>query len=192
MAQATYSAVVMGASAGALEALTAILPVLPKDFPLPIMLVVHLPPNKDSTLADLLRFKCKLDVYEAEDKAPIEPGAIYIAPPNYHLLVEPDYHLSLSSDEPVMFSRPSIDVLFETAAEAYGEKLIGVVLTGANNDGSKGIRKICEYGGTAFVQDPETASAPQMPQAALKACATAQSLTLEQIAACLQKVATYG
>ena len=131
-------AVVIGASAGALEALSSLLPALPSDYRLPILIVVHLPPDKTSLLAELLRARCAIRVREAEDKEPIEPGVVYFAPPDYHLLVEQDRRLSLSDDEPVLFSRPSIDVLFESAADAYGGGLIGVVLTGANSDGANG------------------------------------------------------
>ena len=130
-------AVVIGASAGALEALSVILPSLQKGFRLPVMVVVHVPPDKRSVLVELFQAKCRLPVREAEDKEPISGGTIYFAPADYHLLVELDKSLSLSSDEPVLFSRPSIDVLFESAADAYGSALIAIVLTGANQDGAK-------------------------------------------------------
>ncbi len=181
-------AVVIGASAGAVEALTAILPALPGDFPLPVMVVVHVPPDKKSILADLFQYKCKVKVIEAEDKVAIEPASVYFAPPDYHLLVEKNQSLSLSSEEPVLFSRPAIDVLFETAADAYGESLIGIVLSGANEDGAKGLKAIVAAGGTALVQDPATAQSTPMPEAALKACPTALRLSLAEIAAYLQKV----
>jgi two-component system chemotaxis response regulator CheB len=113
-------AVVIGASAGALEALSVILPALPAGYGLPVFVVVHLPPDTRSILADLFQAKCHIPVREAEDKEPIRGGTIYFAPPNYHLLIEADRNVSLSSDEPVLFSRPSIDVLFESAADAYG------------------------------------------------------------------------
>jgi two-component system chemotaxis response regulator CheB len=124
-------AVVIGASAGALEVLSNLLPALPSDYRLPILIVVHLPPDNTSLFAELIRARCAIRVREAEDKEPIEPGVVYFAPPDYHLLVEEDKRLSLSDDEPVLFSRPSIDVLFESAADAYAGGLIGVVLTGA-------------------------------------------------------------
>lgn len=190
MGNARYSAVVIGASAGALDALSAILPALPKDYPLPILIVVHLPPERNSALPELMQAKCKLDVREAEDKEPILPGRVYIAPPDYHLLVEPDRRISLSSDEPVMFSRPSIDVLFESAADAYPDgDLIGIVLSGANYDGAKGLKAICATGGTAWVQNPATAQASTMPESALKACSEAKSLELLQIVAHLKDAA---
>lgn len=175
-------AIAMGASAGALEALSAVLPGLPDDFPTPIFVVVHLPAHHESLMAQLLREACRLPVREAEDKEPIEPGTIYLAPPDYHLLIEPDRRLSLSGEEPVLFSRPSIDVMFETAAEAYGPGLVGVVLTGANSDGARGLRAIRDAGGVGLVQRPDTALASAMPRAALASCPDAASLTLEEIA----------
>src|ERR1700753_543210 len=129
-------AIVIGASAGTLEALAAILPELPDRFDLPIIVVVHVPPDRRSVLAELFQAKCKIPVREADDKEPINAGTIYFAPPNYHLLTERDKSLALSDDEPVLYSRPSIDVLFESAAETYRARLIGVVLTGANQDGA--------------------------------------------------------
>jgi two-component system, chemotaxis family, protein-glutamate methylesterase/glutaminase len=182
-------AVVIGASAGALEALSAILPTLPKGYTLPILVVVHIPPDKDSLLAPILASKCKLKVQEAEDKQPIEPGTIYVAPPAYHLLVEKDRTLSLSNEEEVHFSRPSIDVLFETAADAYGSQLAGIVLTGANDDGAAGLRAIANAGGITVVQQPALAFSPMMPQAALHACPTARIMSLDAIATWLTSLA---
>lgn len=182
-------AVVIGASAGALEALSAVLPQLPGDFPLPIFVVVHLPADKKSIFADLLAAKCAMKVREAEDKEEIRPGHVYIAPPDYHLLIEDDGCLSLSADEPVLFSRPSIDVLFESAAEVYGESLIGVILTGANNDGAAGARTICAQGGAVIVQNPKGAFSGTMPEAALAACAAARVADLAEIADYLRKAA---
>lgn len=175
-------AIVIGASAGALEALTAILPLLPPDFAIPVFIVVHIPPDRQSVLAELFAAKCQIPVREAEDKEPIRPGTIYFAPPDYHLLVERDRSLALSSDEAVMFSRPSIDVLFETAADAYGAGLIAVVLTGANGDGSSGSRAVEDAGGGVLVQEPDHAFASQMPQAAIDVCASARVMSLGQIA----------
>jgi two-component system chemotaxis response regulator CheB len=182
------NAVVIGASAGALEALSAILPVLPAAYPLPILIVVHLPPDKDSLLATILQSKCSMNVREAEDKEPIRAGTVYVAPPDYHLLVEKDGTLSLSSEEEVHFSRPSIDVLFETAADAYGEQVVGIVLTGANADGADGLRAIAEAGGVAIVQQPELAFSSCMPQAALDACPSAQALSLDMIGTWLKSI----
>ncbi len=181
-------AVVIGASAGALEALSAILPKLPATFTLPIMVVVHIPPDRSSVLADLFRAKCRIPVQEAEDKEPIRPGTIYFAPPDYHLLVESNKCLALSSDEPELFSRPSIDVLFETAADAYGAGLIAIILTGANHDGAKGLRAVIDAGGAALVQDPNGAFASAMPEAAIRLCPESRVSSLEQIATYLQEI----
>jgi two-component system chemotaxis response regulator CheB len=182
-------AIAIGASAGALDALSIILPVLPRDFPLPIFLVVHLAPSRDSLLVELLRDKCLMDVQEVEDKEPIVPGTVFVAPPDYHMLVESDVHLSLSADEPVNYSRPSIDVLFESAADAYGAGLIGIILTGANDDGARGLRAIVQAGGTALVQCPEQSYAPAMPSAAIDSCPAARVLTIETIANYLLDIA---
>lgn len=192
MSAATLQAIAIGASAGALEALSVILPPLPADYRLPLFLVVHVPPDKESLLAEVLAAKCRLRVREAEDKIPIEAGTLYVAPPNYHLLVENDGCLSLSSDEEVLFSRPSIDVLFESAAEAYGPALGGIVLTGANEDGAAGLRAIAAAGGTAVVQQPALAAAAAMPRAALNACPSAQAMSLEGIGAWLQSLHQEG
>lgn len=180
-------ALVIGTSAGALDALSKVLPFLPPTFPLPVMVVVHLPPDKKSILAELFQKKCQLKVKEAEDKEPIQAGTIYFAPADYHLLVEQDRRLSLSSDEPVLYSRPSIDVLFETAADAYGAALIGLILTGANNDGAHGLKLIEQYGGRALVQQPEGAYATAMPAAAIAACTNPHILPLQEISDYLLK-----
>ncbi len=175
-------AIVIGVSAGGLKALSAILPGLPRDYPVPIMICIHLPPGKKSIVAELFDEKCALSVREAEDKEPIQPGTVYFAPPDYHLMVELDRRLSLSSEEPVLFSRPSINVLFETAADAYGASLLGIVLTGANNDGAQGLSTIMLSGGTAIVEDPAEAYQAAMPQAAIEACPGAQVLSLDDMA----------
>jgi two-component system chemotaxis response regulator CheB len=179
-------AVVICASAGALEALSVVLPALPADYPLPVLVVVHVPPDKKSVLAELFRAKCKIQVREPEDKDPIRGGTIYFAPPDYHLLVETDESLSLSDDEPVLFSRPSIDVLFESAADAYGAHLVAVVLTGANEDGAKGLRAVADAGGIAVVQNPTGAYATAMPLAAIAKCPGARVMALGDIAIYLQ------
>ncbi|MBF7015461.1 chemotaxis protein CheB [Novosphingobium sp. HR1a] len=183
------AAIVIGASAGAIQALLRILPALPGDFALPIIVVVHVPPGRRSELAALFAVKCQVAVREAEDKEPITAGTIYFAPPDYHLLVErtegSSHTLSLSTDAPVFFSRPSIDVLFESAAEAYGSLLMALILTGANEDGARGLKAVAEAGGQVYVQDPQSAYARAMPDAALAACGRAQVLSLSQIADCL-------
>jgi two-component system chemotaxis response regulator CheB len=165
------------------DALSVVLPALPEQYPLPVLVVVHLPPDKKSVMAELFRARCRVEVKEAEDKEPARPGTVYFAPPDYHVLVEPDGRLSLSSEEPVIYSRPSVDVLFESAADAYGESLVAVVLTGASADGARGLKAVCEAGGTALVQDPATAHSAAMPQAALAACPGAAALPLGEIAA---------
>ena len=180
------TAVVIGASAGAVEALSALLPSLPAQYPLPIIIVVHIPPDKKSALVDLFRIRCAMQVREAEDKEPISAATIYFAPPDYHLLIEMDKALSLSSDEPVLFSRPSIDVLFESAADAFGAGLAAIVLSGANQDGAKGLRAAVEAGGTAIIQDPDEAFASAMPMAAMAECPSAAILSLTEIAVYLQ------
>ncbi|HEX2147922.1 MAG TPA: chemotaxis protein CheB [Pseudorhizobium sp.] len=182
MTSSRYQAVVIGASAGAVEALSVVLPALPPTFKLPVIVVVHIPPDKRSVIADLFSAKCQLAVKEAEDKEPLVAGTIHFAPPDYHVLVEASKTLSLSNDEPVLFSRPSIDVLFESAADVYGPELIAIVLTGANQDGAKGTQAVLEAGGVGLVQVPETAFASAMPEAAIRACPTARVLSLEAIA----------
>lgn len=181
-------AVVIGASAGALEALSVILPALPAEFALPVIVVVHVPPDRHSLLAELFQAKCQVTVMEAEDKEPICAGTVYFAPSDYHLLVEVDRSLSVSSDEPVLFSRPSIDVLFESAADAYGPALIAIILTGANEDGAKGLRAVVDAGGIALVQDPHAAFASAMPEAAIDMVPDARVMSLAAIAAYLQEV----
>jgi len=190
MSAIAAEAVVIGASAGALEALSVILPALPADFSLPLMIVVHMPPDRPSILAELFQAKCRIEVREAEDKEPIKGGTAYFAPPDYHLLVETDKHLSLSSDEPILYSRPSIDVLFESAADAYGPALIAIVLSGANQDGSAGMKAVADAGGTAIVQSSEGAFAAAMPEAAKANCPSAQVLSPWEIAAYLEKVSS--
>jgi len=181
-------AIVIGASAGAVEALSVVLTALPASFRLPVIVVVHVPPDRRSVMAELFQAKCMLPVQEAEDKQPIVGGTIYFAPPDYHLLIEVDRCLSLSSDEPVLFSRPSIDVLFESAADAYGPTMIAIVLTGANHDGAAGLRAVVDAGGRGLVQDPETAFAAAMPEAAIQMCPSARVMSLEAIAQYLKEV----
>ncbi|MEN5051240.1 MULTISPECIES: chemotaxis protein CheB [Brevundimonas] len=182
MSSAPDRAVVIGASAGGVQALLALLPALPADFPWPIFIVLHVPADRSNVLAPLFEAQCGLEVKEAEDKEPVRPGVVYFAPSDYHLLVEENGDLALSSDEAINYSRPSIDVLFESAADAYGEGLIGVILTGANNDGAAGLKAVHAAGGVALVQDPTAAYARTMPQAARQACHAALVLPLERIA----------
>lgn len=180
--EAQTRAVIVGASAGAIQALSVILPGLPADYPMPVLVVVHVPSDGDSLLAPLFQAKCRMTVKEAEDKEPLAAGTIYFAPSDYHLLVEPDFTLSLSADEPVLHSRPSVDVLFDSAADAFGSGAIGVILTGANQDGAEGMAAICAAGGQALVEDPATAFAPAMPDAALARCPQAKPMSLADMA----------
>lgn len=178
--------VVVGVSAGGLQALGVLLGGLPADFPLPLAIVQHRS-KESSALCELLQDRSALPVSEVLDKQPIEPGHVYLAPPDYHLLVE-NGHFSLSVDEPVGFSRPSIDLTFGSAADAYGRGGVGVVLTGANHDGARGLRRIVDAGGRAVVQDPATADSASMPRAALAAVAEATVLPLAEIAAHLSSL----
>ncbi len=180
-----YSAVVMGVSMGGLNALGTVLPVLSADYAMPVIIVQHRSSDRDEFLCRYLDALCALSVIEAEEKMLVQTGCIYIAPPNYHVQVEMDYTFSLSVDPLVHYSRPSVDVLFETAAEAYRDKLVGVVLTGANSDGAAGLARIKELGGLTVIQDPETATAPEMPRAAMAAVQGDHILPLEAIGAFL-------
>lgn len=181
-----YKAIVIGASAGGLKAFLIILPKLPANFPLPILIAQHLHQESDSLLVELLSQKVTMKVKEAEAHEVITPGTIYIAPPGYHLLVEPDYTMALSVDELVNYSRPSIDVLFESAASAYGNSLIGILLTGANEDGAKGLKAIADHKGFVIVQDPSTAEVATMPAAGIRTTKTKNILSLEMIADILE------
>ncbi|RKZ90385.1 MAG: chemotaxis protein CheB [Candidatus Parabeggiatoa sp. nov. 1] len=176
-----FEAVVIGSSAGGIKALRAVLSALPSEFPLPIIIVQHLHPHSDSYLARILGAKCGLKVKQADEKETIADGVVYIAPPNYHLLIEEDRSFSLSIEGPVNFARPSVDVLFETAIYAYRDKLIGIILTGANNDGNQGVKKIKQIGGYVIVQDPATAEADAMPNAAIAVTKVDKILPIEQI-----------
>jgi two-component system chemotaxis response regulator CheB len=186
-----FDLIVIGASWGGLDALTLLVRGLPPDFGVPIVIVQHRGADAESLLSGLLQQWTDRKVLEPEDKAPIEAGDIYVAPANYHLLVETG-HLSLTTEAPVRYSRPSIDVLFGSAAHAYGERLIGVVLTGANEDGSRGLQCVAEFGGYCVVQDPATAEAPAMPAAALRRVPRAAVLPLSGIVAHLVDVAKNG
>lgn len=185
----TLQAVVIGASAGGVHALSQILPRLPADFPVPVLVVVHLPARRDNALVELFAARCRLHVKEAEDKERLQGGTVYFAPTDYHLLVEAGGSVALSSDEPVHHSRPAIDVLFESAADAYGPALMGIVLTGANHDGADGLKAVGTAGGIAIVEDPATAEVPTMPAAALAACPSARALGFDRIITHMQELA---
>ncbi|TCS35651.1 two-component system chemotaxis response regulator CheB [Paucimonas lemoignei] len=173
--------VVIGASAGGVDAIGNLLAALPADFAPAVAVVLHLPPDRPSMLAELFASRCALPVKEAEDKEPIQPGTVVVAPPDYHLQVEPDHTFSLSCDEPVLYSRPSIDVLFDSAAMAYGAALLGIILTGASADGTAGLKAVRARGGQAWVQDPEDAVARLMPAAAIADAGADRVLPLEQM-----------
>jgi two-component system chemotaxis response regulator CheB len=161
-------AIVVGASAGGVEALLSLLGPLRQGFVLPIIVVLHLPEERRSQLAEVFARRLMLPVEEATDKQDIAPGTVYFATPGYHLSVEQDRSLSLSLEERVHYSRPSIDYLFESAADVYGESLAAVLLTGANHDGARGLAQVKRRGGLTIVQDPEEAQVATMPLAALK------------------------
>ena len=176
-----YEAIVIGVSSGGMSALKILSSSLPMHFNIPIIIVQHLSAHSDGHWIKLLNEKSQLNIKEADEKDTIEKGYIYIAPPNYHLLIEKDKTFSLTIDERVNFARPSIDVLFESAAEAYTNKLIGIVLTGSNSDGTKGIKRIKDCGGLAIIQDPKTAESEYMPKSAIAAIVSDYILPLEDI-----------
>jgi two-component system chemotaxis response regulator CheB len=176
----TYGIAIVGTSWGGLSALRELVGSLPADLNLPVVLVQHRHKQSDHVMQTLLQDRTSLNVCEVEDKAPIVAGAIYIAPADYHLLVEPGY-FTLSVDEPIRYSRPSIDLTFSTAVDVFGNHTIGVVLTGANADGAEGLRRVHERGGLTIVQDPATAESPTMPTAALKAVPTAHVMPVRAI-----------
>jgi two-component system, chemotaxis family, protein-glutamate methylesterase/glutaminase len=166
-------AVVIGTSAGGVEALSLLLPALSATTRVAFLIVLHLPRDRPSLLAQIFAARCALPVLEATDKEPIQAGTVYFAPPDYHLLVEKpsrmvaQAQIALSTDVEVHFSRPSIDVLFESAAEAYGPRLLGVILTGANDDGAQGLAAVHAAGGVTVVQDPRSATSTAMVLAAM-------------------------
>ncbi len=183
-----FEAVVIGVSAGGLNALSVILAELPPGFKLPVIIVQHIHPSSDYYMVCLLDDKAGLTVKEAQDKEDIVAKTVYFAPPDYHLLIENDRTFSLSIEDRVNFTRPSIDVLFESASDVYGSGLIGIILTGANQDGSYGLKVIKERGGVAVVQDPETAESDFMPRAALRVVNADYIIPLNQIAQLLVKL----
>ena len=182
-------AVVMGASAGGVEALLALLTALPRDFPTPILVVLHIPRDRPSLLVSLFSRRCALAVREAEDKEPLLPGTVYFAPPDYHLLVDAGPCAALSVDPLVQYSRPSIDVLFEAAADLFRRRVLAVLLTGANSDGARGCAAVRAAGGLVMVQDPDEAQVRYMPEAALRLGAPDFLLRLEQMPDTLLRLA---
>ena len=183
-----FRAVVVGVSAGGLEALTVLLSGLTESFALPVAIVQHLHRTQEASPAGILDGRCPLVVKMAEEKESVQPGHVYFAPADYHLLVERDETFSLSIDERVNYSRPSIDVLFESAASVWASRLIGVILTGASSDGADGMRMIKECGGLTIAQDPSTARYPIMPQAAICATRVDYVLSLDEIGKLLGEV----
>lgn len=175
-----YDLVVVGTSWGGLAALRTLVEGLPKSFQMAVTLVQHRHKDSDHLLRTLLQERTSLEVCEVEDKMPLEQGRIYVAPPDYHTLVEPG-HFSLSTEAPVRFSRPSIDVTFLSAADSYGHRAVGIVLTGANADGSEGLKRISDRGGMAIIQDPATAESALMPAAAVKAVPRARVMGLSEL-----------
>lgn len=178
-----YRAVVIGGSAGSLDALAKFFAGLPAAMRLPVIVVVHLPSEGPGILHELLAPHSRLSMKQAEDKESIRDGTVYFAPPGYHLLIETDASFSLSVDEPVQYSRPSIDVLFESAADCYGDQLVGILITGGNQDGAAGLKRIRERGGLSIVQDPNTAETPFMPAAAIEHSAPAHVVPLAELGA---------
>jgi two-component system chemotaxis response regulator CheB len=175
-----FELIAMGASWGGMRALASVLEALPEGFELPVVVAQHRPASRGEMLEQVLARHSKLEVIAATDKEPLERGRVYVAPPDYHLIVEPG-HLALSVDEHVEFARPSIDVLFESAADAYGERAVGVLLTGVNRDGAAGLARIAAAGGFTVAEDPATAERSEMPAAAIELGAARKVLSLDRI-----------
>jgi two-component system chemotaxis response regulator CheB len=173
--------VVIGGSAGGVDALVGLVPALPPGFGPAVTCILHVPPDRDSRLAELFALRAALPVREAQDKEPIQPGTVYFAGSGYHLSIEQDRSFSLSCEPPVQFARPAIDILMESAADVYGPALAGILLTGANYDGAEGMCRIRECGGLTIVQDPEEAQARSMPEEAIRRCAPHMVLPLAGI-----------
>lgn len=182
--------VVIGGSAGGVDALIGLLPVLPTSFRSSVVCILHVPPDRESRLAELFELRAALPVREARDKESIEPGVIYFAGSGYHLSVERDRTFSLSCEPPVQFARPAIDVLMESSAHAYGPAMAAILLTGANFDGADGMCRVRERGGLTIVQDPDEAQASAMPGEAIRRCAPHLVLPLSGIRAMLPLLET--
>ena len=183
-----YEAIVIGVSSGGMEAMKFLFSALPREFSIPIIVVQHMSPHSDSQWISVVKKNFPLEFKEADEKEKILPGHIYIAPPNYHLLVEADRSFSLSVEPKVNYARPAIDVLFQTASMVYKEKLIGIVLTGSNHDGAEGLKQIKVCGGLCIVQDPATAASSYMPQAALEAAQPQYVLSLKKVIDLLKSI----
>ena|SRR5438132_1657045 len=176
----SFEIIVMGTSLGGFHALKTVLGELSAEFPLPIVIVQHRSFEDSEAFSPLLASYVQLPVVEVEDKQEIQPGQIFVAPANYHLLIDGS-HLALSTDGPVLHARPSIDVLFESAAECLGQGVLGILLTGMSRDGTSGLKRIREYGGFTVVQDPVTAQGRIMPEAAIESAVADKILPLEKI-----------
>lgn len=184
---ARFQLVVIGGSQGAFRALQIMLRALPADYPLPVVIAVHRLPDPDSSLAGIFQQSCALPVTEPVDKQPIAGSTVWLAPANYHLLIETG-HFALSVDPPVNYSRPSIDVLFESAADAYGPAVLGILLTGNSSDGASGLARIRRAGGETLVENPGSADSPAMPAAAVAQSAAGRVLRLADLTRCLHDV----
>jgi two-component system, chemotaxis family, protein-glutamate methylesterase/glutaminase len=184
----SYEAIVIGVSSGGMNALRLFFSQLPQKFNIPIVIVQHMGAHSTNYWIKILNESSPIIIKEADEKEAITKGYAYVAPANYHLLIEKNKTFTLTIDEKVNFARPSIDVLFESAAEAYKNKLIGIVLTGANNDGAAGLKKIKQYGGLSIVQNPEDAEASYMPEKAIETAAPDHILNLKNITALLTNI----
>ncbi len=183
-----YEAIVIGVSSGGMNAMNVLFSLLPKGFSIPIIILQHIGSHSDNEWIKILNKKTNIVIKEAEEKEKIEKGNAYVSPPNYHLLIERNKTFSFTIDERVNYARPSIDVLFESAAEAFKGKLIGIILTGSNTDGTNGMKRIKENGGLTIAQDPATAESAYMPSSAIDAVKMDHILTLEGIADLLIKI----
>jgi len=187
---ARIDAIVLGASAGGAEALGVLLAGLPAHTVASLFVVLHLPRNRPSLLVEIFAKRCALKLREAQDKEPVAAGTVYFAPPDYHMLIDDGPSIALSVDDPVCFSRPAIDPLFESAAAVYRDRLLGIILTGANEDGAAGLRAVHDAGGLAIVQDIASAKSSYMPAAAKRSVPAAAELTLEEVRNLLQTLKT--
>jgi two-component system chemotaxis response regulator CheB len=186
------AAIVIGGSAGGVDALLTVLGSLPANMQVPVICMLHMPANRESRLAEVFAARLQVPVREAGDKQPIDDATVYFAGSGYHLSVEQDCRFSLSCEPPVHFARPAIDVLMSSAADVYGPDLVGILLTGANADGAAGMADIRARGGFTVVQDPAEALVATMPRAAIATCAPDLVLTLAQIGQLLQKITPRG
>jgi len=184
-------AILIGGSAGAIEVVSLVLSALPSDFATPIVVVVHMPRQRPSALPGALRGKCRLAIREPLDKEPLAPATVYLAPPDYHLLIDPGPVFALSVDDPVNFSRPSLDVLFQSAADVLGERCAAVLVSGASSDGAHGLLAIQEAGGLVAIQDPDEAAQRAMPEAAVALCPDAPVLSAREISQWVQQPAVW-